>query len=101
MRFGTDGIRGVANTELTVELALALGQAAACSLDGDRFLIANDSRHSSSALESALAAGVASIGADVELLGMLPTPALAAVSAVDNHPAAMISASTTLRVTTE
>ncbi|MCU1378520.1 MAG: glmM [Acidimicrobiales bacterium] len=93
MQFGTDGLRGVAGTELTAELTLALGRASARVLGGPRFLIARDTRLSSSWLETALAAGLAAEGVDVELLGVLPTPGLAWHSAQEGVPAAMISAS--------
>ena len=75
--FGTDGVRGVAGTELTAELALALGRAAACSSNADRpqVLIVRDTRESGPMLESALAAGVAEGGGDALLGGVLPTPA--------------------------
>src|SRR5205807_2790289 len=93
MRFGTDGLRGVAGTELTAELTLALGRAAARILGGPRFVIGRDTRLSSPWLESALAAGIAAEGVDVELLGVLPTPGVAWHAARDGVPAAMISAS--------
>jgi phosphoglucosamine mutase len=93
LKFGTDGVRGVAGTELTAELALALGRAAARVLGGPRFLVGRDTRLSGSWLESALAAGLAAEGVDVELLGVLPTPGVAWHSATDGVPAAMISAS--------
>jgi phosphoglucosamine mutase len=93
LKFGTDGLRGVAGTELTAELALRLGRAAATVLDGRRFLVARDTRLSGSWLEAALAAGLAAEGAEVELLGVLPTPGLAWLSAQEGVPAAMISAS--------
>jgi len=93
VRFGTDGIRGVANTELTAEFALTLGRAAARVLGGAKFLIGRDTRRSGPFLEAALAAGVCAEGVDVELLGVLPTPAVAVLSALDGRPAAMISAS--------
>ena len=59
LRFGTDGVRGVANAELTPELALALGRAAARVLGGDRVVIGRDTRRSGPMLEAALAAGFA------------------------------------------
>jgi phosphoglucosamine mutase len=93
LKFGTDGLRGVAGTELTAELTTALGRAAARVLGGPRFLVARDTRLSSSWLESALAAGLAAEGVDVELLGVLPTPGLAWHAAEEGVPAAMISAS--------
>ncbi|HEX5945944.1 MAG TPA: phosphoglucosamine mutase [Acidimicrobiales bacterium] len=93
LKFGTDGVRGVANSELTPELALALGRAAARVLGGDRFAVGRDTRLSGPLLESALAAGLAAEGADVILLGVVPTPEVAWWSATENAPAAMVSAS--------
>src|SRR6476659_622003 len=93
LRFGTDGIRGVANTELTPELALALGRAAARVLGGDRVVIGRDTRLSGPLLEAALAAGFAAEGVTVERLGVLPTPGVAFVSEAEGVPGAVISAS--------
>jgi len=93
MRFGTDGVRGLANAELTPELTLRIGRAAGAVLGGERFLVGRDTRRSGAMLEAALAAGVCSTGADVELLGELPTPALATIAALDGCAGAMISAS--------
>ncbi len=93
LRFGTDGIRGVANVELTPELALALGRAAARQLPGAEFLVGRDTRRSGPMLESALAAGLASEGARVVDVGVIPTPGLAWLAASRRQPAAMISAS--------
>src|SRR5688500_5767282 len=93
MKFGTDGLRGVAGSELTAELTLALGRASARVLGGPRFLIARDTRQSGPWLEAALAAGLAAEGVEGELLGVLPTPGLARLSAEEGVPAAMISAS--------
>lgn len=80
--FGTDGIRGVANKELTCELATTLGRAAAAVLTNKttrhpRVIIGKDTRLSSDMLESAIAAGLCSVGASVVLLGVVPTPAVA------------------------
>ena len=80
--FGTDGARGVANTELTCEIALGIGRAAAYTLTRHnhhraRIVIGKDTRVSGDMLESALAAGMCSVGADVQLLGVVPTPAVA------------------------
>src|SRR5439155_14586705 len=87
--FGTDGVRGLANVELTPELALALGRAAARVFGtGSPFLLARDTRRSGPMLEAALAAGLASEGADVELAGVLPTPGAAHMSHVWGCPAA-------------
>jgi len=80
--FGTDGVRGIANKELTCELALKIGKATALVLQNGvnkrlKFLIGKDTRISSDMLEGALIAGLCSVGADVELLGVIPTPAVA------------------------
>ena len=98
LRFGTDGVRGIANAELTPELVLALGRAAARVLGpgGGRrgpFLVGRDTRISGPLLQAALSAGLATEGADVIDLGVLPTPGVAWLSAADAQPAAMISAS--------
>ena len=93
LRFGTDGVRGAANVELTPELVLALGRAAARVLPGTRFLIGRDTRQSGPMLEGAFAAGLAAEGVDVERLGVVPTPAVAWRSAVEQVPAAVVSAS--------
>ena len=92
-RFGTDGIRGAANTDLTAEVALALGRAAVEVLGGDLMIVGADTRVSGPMLEGALTAGVCSAGSDVEVLGVVPTPAVAWASADRGAPAAMISAS--------
>jgi phosphoglucosamine mutase len=93
LRFGTDGVRGVANVDLTPELVLALGRAAARVLPGNRYLIGRDTRRSGPMLEAALAAGLASEGVAVDRLGVVPTPAVAWHSAREGVPAAMVSAS--------
>ena len=92
-RFGTDGIRGAANTELTPELALFLGRAAARHLGGGSFLIGRDTRSSGPMLLGALSAGLASEGVSVIDVGVIPTPGLAWLAADRGLPAAMISAS--------
>lgn len=74
--FGTDGVRGVANTELTCEMAYRLGQAAASFL-GKTIVVGKDTRLSGDMLESALVAGVMSAGGTALLAGVIPTPAVA------------------------
>ncbi|MCC6484553.1 MAG: phosphoglucosamine mutase [Armatimonadetes bacterium] len=96
--FGTDGIRGVANRELTADLALRIGAAAAKVLlnrpHGVSVLIGRDPRISGDMLESALAAGFASRGADVILVGVIPTPGVAVlVREADVDVGCVISAS--------
>jgi phosphoglucosamine mutase len=96
LRFGTDGVRGIANVELTPELVVALGRAAARVLDASRVgraVIGRDTRRSGPLLEAALAAGFAAEGVDVELLGVVPTPTVAWVASADGVPGAVISAS--------
>ena len=81
--FGTDGARGVANTELTCELSMQIGRAAAMvlakNLNGKKpkVMIGLDTRASSQMLENAITAGLCSVGADVLKLGVVPTPAVA------------------------
>jgi phosphoglucosamine mutase len=80
--FGTDGIRGVANEAMTAELAMSIGRAAAAVLTQGRrrrplVVIGKDTRLSSDMLESGLAAGLCSVGADAIIVGVMPTPAVA------------------------
>ncbi|MDD3393691.1 MAG: phosphoglucosamine mutase [Clostridia bacterium] len=80
--FGTDGVRGVANTELTGELAYQLGRAGAYVLTKEkkhapRILVAMDTRISGDMLEAALVSGICSVGAHAVLAGVIPTPAVA------------------------
>lgn len=79
--FGTDGVRGVANTELTPELAMALGKAGAYVLGREYkrplILIGRDTRISGCMLEDALCAGILSMGGDVIKVGIIPTPGIA------------------------
>ena len=100
--FGTDGVRGVANKDLTAELALDLAVAAAHVLaEGGEFaghkpkaIVGQDSRASGEFLEAAVCAGLASAGVDVYRVGILPTPAVAhLVSTTGADLGVMISAS--------
>ena len=79
--FGTDGVRGTANTTLTPELAYKLGRAATFLFGQDHdspvILIGRDTRISGSMLEAALAAGICSAGGQAILAGIVPTPAVA------------------------
>ena len=80
--FGTDGVRGIANSELTPSLAFEIGKAAAYVLTKEvlrkpKILIGKDTRISGDMLEAALTAGICSVGAEVISLGVLPTPAIA------------------------
>jgi len=93
--FGTDGVRGVANRELTPELALEIGRALGAGLVAhQRVVIGRDTRRSGPMLEAALASGLAAAGVDVQLVGVLPTPAIAeTVPALGAAAGAVISAS--------
>ncbi|MGI8939487.1 MAG: phosphoglucosamine mutase [Iamia sp.] len=93
LRFGTDGVRGAANTELTPELAMALGRAAARTLGSGPWLVGRDTRVSGPLLHASFASGLASEGADTVDLGVIPTPGVAHLCAADQVPGAMISAS--------
>ncbi|MDO5491431.1 MAG: phosphoglucosamine mutase [Bacillota bacterium] len=79
--FGTDGVRGIANAELTPELAFKLGKAGGHVLSkskkGPIFLIGKDTRLSGDMLEDALSAGITAVGGNVIKVGVLPTPAIA------------------------
>ncbi len=97
--FGTDGVRGIANLELTCERAMQIGRATAEVLSGGKrylptVLVGMDTRISSEMLASALTAGLCSVGADVINLGVVPTPAVAyLVGKYKAHAGIMISAS--------
>ncbi len=93
--FGTDGVRGVANRELTPELAFRIGRAAAGVLhDGgtrDRpFVVGRDTRISGSMLEAAIVAGITSAGHDALLAGVVPTPAVARIAREVNAAAGVV-----------
>lgn len=94
--FGTDGVRGVANRDLTVDLVVALGRAAGRVLapEGGTIVVGRDTRLSGPMLEGALIAGLGSAGCDVALAGIIPTPAVAFLT-VDSgaRAGAVISAS--------
>ncbi|MEI5909338.1 phosphoglucosamine mutase [Bacillus spongiae] len=96
--FGTDGVRGVANTELTPEIAFQLGRYGGYVLtqgkDRPKILIGRDTRISGHMLEGALVAGLLSIGAEVMRLGVISTPGVAFLTKVlDAQASVMISAS--------
>ncbi len=74
--FGTDGVRGVANVDLTCELSYRLGQAAAMFM-GKTIVVGKDTRKSGDMLEAAVVAGITSAGGDALLAGVIPTPAVA------------------------
>lgn len=78
--FGTDGVRGIANKDLTPELAFKIGRAGAFVLSKGRngsIVVGRDTRKSGDMLEAALVAGICSVGLDVISVGIIPTPAVA------------------------
>lgn len=96
--FGTDGVRGVANSQLTPALAFRLGQAGAYVLSKEhphpRIVIGKDTRISGDMLEAALISGICSVGADVLRVGVLPTPGIALLTrTLDVSAGVVISAS--------
>ncbi|MPQ43492.1 phosphoglucosamine mutase [Clostridium tarantellae] len=96
--FGTDGVRGIANTELTAELAYNLGRAGAYALtEGThkpKIIVGKDTRISGDMLEAALVAGILSVGAEAVCVGVIPTPAVAHLTrAYGADAGVMISAS--------
>lgn len=93
--FGTDGIRGVANVDLTAELAFKVGQCGAYVLTKNagrrpRVLIGKDTRKSGDMLEAALTAGLCSVGVKVIPLGVIPTPAVAYLTRLYNADAGVV-----------
>ncbi|MGH9091647.1 MAG: phosphoglucosamine mutase, partial [Acidimicrobiales bacterium] len=92
-RFGTDGVRGLANADLTAEVALAVGRAAARVLPSPTYLVGRDTRRSGPLLQAALSAGLAAEGVDVVDLGVLTTPGVAYCAERRGVPAAVVSAS--------
>lgn len=93
LKFGTDGVRGVANVDLTPEVVLLFGRAIARVLPSETFVVGRDTRISGPLLQASLSAGIASEGVTVVDAGVLPTPGVAFLSAEKNAPAAVISAS--------
>ncbi len=94
--FGTDGIRGVANVDLKPTLAFALGRATAWRLaePGATVVVGQDTRRSGDMFVSAIAAGATSLGVDVHVVGVVPTPALAYLARTGRYRAGiMVSAS--------
>lgn len=96
--FGTDGVRGVANKDLSCELALKIGKAGAYVLTNEvhqpRILLGRDTRLSGDMLSAALTAGICSVGGDVIDVGVIPTPAMAYLArAYEADAAVMVSAS--------
>jgi phosphoglucosamine mutase len=93
LSFGTDGVRGRANDELTPEHALRFGRAVVTVLGATTLLVGRDTRRSGGMLAAAVCAGAASEGADVIDLGVLPTPGVAARCVRERRAGVMVSAS--------
>ncbi|MCT4599181.1 MAG: phosphoglucosamine mutase [Vallitalea sp.] len=93
--FGTDGVRGIANEELTIEIAYKLGQAGAYVLTKENkhkptILIGRDTRISGEMLEAALISGICSVGANAVSIGIVPTPAVAYLTRLYNADAGVV-----------
>jgi phosphoglucosamine mutase len=93
LRFGTDGVRGDAENDLTTPYVVALGRAVARVLRPERMLVGRDTRESGPRIVAGFAIGLRSEVVDATLLGVLPTPAIAFVAAQTGVPAAIVSAS--------
>ena len=93
LRFGTDGVRGDAHTDLTSPLVIALGRAAARIIGAGTFLIGRDTRESGPRIEADLTQGFAAVGVGVRTLGVASTPAIAFLAQRAGLPAAIVSAS--------
>jgi phosphoglucosamine mutase len=92
--FGTDGVRGVANRELTPELALRIGRAAASLLPDETeprpVIVGRDTRVSGTMLEAAIVAGITSVGRDAVSVGIVPTPAIACITRAEDAAAGVV-----------
>ena len=93
MRFGTDGVRGAVGTELTAEVALALGRATARALGPQPYAVGRDTRLSGALIQAALSAGLAAEGGSAIDVGVLPTPGVAFLARHWDIAGAVISAS--------
>ena len=92
--FGTDGVRGKANVELSADMAFKIGLALGERYSKQRICVGMDTRLSSSMLKSALSAGVCACGADIYDCGVVPTPTIAYITSHEDFViGVMISAS--------
>lgn len=91
--FGSSGTRGVANETLTPEFVVRVAKAAGTTWGADRVALGRDTRKTGPMLADAAASGLASIGADVDRLGVLPTPALQAYAEAEGVPGLIVTAS--------
>ena len=93
LRFGTDGVRGDADADLTPPLVVALGRAAARVIGARAFFVGRDTRESGPRIEADLTQGLAGEGVEVTSLGVASTPAIAFLAQRAGIPAAIVSAS--------
>jgi len=91
--FGSSGVRGVANESLTPDFVLDVAKAAGSTLDASRIGIARDTRETGVMLADAVASGLASVGVDVDRVGVVPTPAAQAYAERESIPLVMVTAS--------
>jgi phosphomannomutase/phosphoglucomutase len=91
--FGSSGVRGVANDELTPAFVLSVAQAAGTEFGADRVAVARDTRRTGNMFVDAVVSGLASVGADVDRLGIVPTPGLQAYCEREGVPGVMVTAS--------
>jgi phosphomannomutase/phosphoglucomutase len=91
--FGSSGVRGVAGTELTPELVLSVSKAAGTVWETDRAAVARDTRTTGELFADAAASGLASVGLDVDRLGVVPTPGVTRYCEAEGVPAVMVTAS--------
>ena len=91
--FGSSGVRGIVNDDLTPAFVLRVAAAAATVWEADRVAIGRDTRRSGSMLADAAASGIASTGADVDRLGIIPTPGVQHYATTEGVPALVITAS--------
>ena len=91
--FGSSGVRGVINKEMTPAFVLQIAQAAGSVWDHERAAVARDTRTSGELLTDAVASGLKSVGVDVDRLGVVPTPAAQQYAAAEAVPAVIVTAS--------
>jgi phosphomannomutase/phosphoglucomutase len=91
--FGSSGVRGIVGESLTPSEAVQVAQAAGAVLDADRVAVARDTRRTGGLFVDAVASGLASVGCDVDKVGIVPTPALQAYCEPEGVPGVMVTAS--------
>jgi phosphomannomutase/phosphoglucomutase len=91
--FGSSGVRGIANEELTPALVMRIAKAVGTVLEADRVAAARDTRRTGGMLADATASGLASVGCDVDRIGVVPTPGAQAYADREGVPAVVVTAS--------